>query len=207
MRHPLLKLDYGPLWERGIVHGPLAIPVGLMVVGTLVSAYGAEKQGQAQQSAYNFGAASARQAAGEQSAAGSANALAENRKTQLELSANAAAAAGSGVNPGFGSPLTNTGQIAKYGTYNQLMAMYDSQTQATALENQARGLNFAGANAAQAGKWGATESLIGGANTLYGKYGGGAASPSGPGGAYLAPGADINPAGGLMGGGYAGGYG
>lgn len=142
-----------------------------MIVGTLVSAVGAFQQKQSESQSYAYSAASARQAAGETSAAGTAASMEENRKTQLALSANTAAAAGAGVNPAFGSPLSNAGKIAKFGTYNQLMAMYDANVQATGLKNEAGGYDFASKQAKAAAPWAAASTLISGGESLYGKYG------------------------------------
>lgn len=142
-----------------------------MIGGTLVSAMGQAQAGQSQQAGYQYEAASARQAAGEAEAAGSASAQQQARKTAIIQSDAAASAAGSGVNPGFGSPVINTGRIAKWGTYNQLMAMYDAQVQSTGLKNQAGADEFSGQEAASAGQTKAFGTLISGADTLYGKYG------------------------------------
>lgn len=147
------------------------LPVALMVGGTLVSAMGQAQAGQSQQAGYQYEAASARQAAGEATAAGSSASMEQARKTAIVQSNATASAAASGTNPGFGSALTNTGRIAKWGTYNGLMAMYDSQVQATGLKNQAGADEFSGQEAAQAGQTKAIGTLISGADTLYGKYG------------------------------------
>lgn len=148
-----------------------AIAPVLMIAGTLVSAVGQYQAGQSQQAGYQYEAASARQAAGEATAAGSAAAEQQARKTAIVQSDATSAAAASGTNPGFGSALTNTGRIAKFGTYNGLMAMYDAQVNATGLKNQAGADEFSGQQAASAGTTKAFGTLISGADTLFSKYG------------------------------------
>lgn len=123
---------------------PIAAPV--MAVGTLVSAMGAMNAGQS-------------------------NAAQEYRKTQLALSSNTARAAASGVNPGFGSPVANAGKIAKWGTYNQLMDIYNGKTQATGLQDQAQADIYGGQQAASAGMWGAGGTLLSGGASLLKAYG------------------------------------
>lgn len=147
------------------------IAPALMIAGTLVSAVGQYQQSQSQAASYAYSAASARQNALEASAAGSVAAGDEARKTAYALSDTAARAAGSGVNPGFGSPVAQSGRIAKFGTFNQLMAMYDANVQSTGLQNEAGGLDFAASQARAAAPYKVAGTLISGGDTLYSKYG------------------------------------
>lgn len=148
---------------------PVAAP--LMVAGTLVSAFGSMNAGKSQQQAADYSAAVAQQDAEEATAAGTSNVAQTYRKTQLALESNTARAAASGVNPGFGSPVTNAGNIAKWGTYNQLMDMYNAKSQAQGLNTQAQADIYGGQQAADAGMWNAAGSIIGGATSLAAKYG------------------------------------
>ena len=154
--------DFGVLEIAGI-----AAAVG----GTIISAVGASNAGKAQQDAANYSAEVANQAAANQAAAGSSAAMEADRKKQLALQENTAKAAAAGVDPGFGSPLANTGKIAKWGTYNQLLDIYNGSSAAQGLAAQAQGDIYGGQQAAAAGQWNAAGSIIGGVSSLASKYG------------------------------------
>ncbi len=148
---------------------PVAAP--LMAVGTLVSAFGSMNAGKSQQQAADYSAAVASQEAELAVAAGTSNVAQQYRKTQLGLESNTAKAAASGVNPGFGSPVANAGNIAKWGTYNAMMDMFNAKSQAQGLKTQAQADIYGGQQAESAGMWNAAGSIIGGATSLASKYG------------------------------------
>ncbi len=164
---------------------PVAAP--LMAVGTLVSAFGSMNAGKSQQQAADYSAQVAEGEAEQAVATGTSNVAQQYRKTQLNLSENTAKAAASGVNPGFGSPVANAGNIAKWGTYNAMMDMFNAKSQAQGLRTQAAADRYGGQQAADAGMWNAAGTIIGGATSLASKYGDFSSSSTPPVGTVIGP--------------------
>lgn len=64
------------------------------------------------------------------------------QRTRLAISTSRATSAGSGVDAGVGSAVTNQGELAKRGSYNALMDMFNGESARTALQNRAAGIRF-----------------------------------------------------------------
>jgi hypothetical protein len=73
-------------------------------------------------------------------------------KARLASATAIARAAASGVAPDVGSPLNNTGEIAERGSYQALMDMFDGQSAASGIRNQAAGVRYSGQIADLEGK-------------------------------------------------------
>lgn len=82
------------------------------------------------------------QNAGQSLAAAQRKALDTKLKTDLTMSSAVARGAASGVNAGYGSSLNNTGELAQRGSYEALMDMFNGQSTASGLRNQAAGVRY-----------------------------------------------------------------
>lgn len=153
--------------------GATAIGTGVSAMGTLAGGNAAAQAGQMQQQATNFQAAQIDSNATQAIAAGQRQAISTTQKTDLTLGTLRANAAGSGVNAGVGSPVDVAGAIAKRGSYNAAMDMFNGESTATGLQNQAAGIRYTGQAEAIGGQEQQTASELAAAGTIAGGVGSG----------------------------------
>lgn len=168
---PNLTGDYG-FARLGVVFDPLTLTVGSMAataVGGALSAsstlaggdYAAQAgvmqrqastvvaglertQAEAEENAANYQAEQVTQNASQALAAGQRQMFETQEKTRLLTSSAKARAGASGVNAGVGSAVTNTGEIAQRGSYHALLDMFNGESTASGLLNQAEGIRYSG---------------------------------------------------------------
>lgn len=121
-------------------------------LSALMGGRAAKTAGQLQQQADEFKANQAGQNAGMAIGAASVRAQDTQQKTALAESTSTARAAGSGVDAGTGSAVENVGDIAKRGSYLAQMDLYNGESQATGLLNEAKGYRYSGDIAALEGE-------------------------------------------------------
>ena len=141
---------FGP----GVVYDPATLMAGSMAAsaigggisagGSLASGSYAAKAGQAQMAGANYEAAQLDQNASQAIASSQRQMLDTQQRTNLAVSSAPARAGASGVAADTGSPLANTGAIAQRGSYQALMDMFNGQSKATGLENEAQGIRYTG---------------------------------------------------------------
>lgn len=168
---------YGIVPGRGVcVFDPATLTVGAMAgtaaggglsaMSTLAGGDYAKTAGLMQKvSAYNT-AQQLDMNAAQSFASGQRKALETTDKTRLAISSSTARAAGSGVNAGVGSPATNVGEIEQRGSYHALMDMFNGESEATGLRNQANATRFSGDVAEWEGKAKKRASQLAAAGTL-----------------------------------------
>jgi hypothetical protein len=165
----------------------------LSASGTLAGGSYAAQAGQMQQTAANYQAAQLDQNATQAIASSQRQMLDTNLKTSLAESTSTANAAANGVNAGTGSAATNVGNLAARGSYMAAMDLWNGQSKATGLENEAQGVRYSGALAAiggeeqeSASKLAALGTLAGSAGSMFSTYGKGAyPTAKGPAGTQL----------------------
>jgi hypothetical protein len=116
----------------------------LAAEGTLAAGDAALQAGVLQKASYDYEAAQDTDNASTAFAAGQRQMLADNDKTRLAISTARAAAAGNGTNVAVGSPSSIIGSIARRGSYNAAMDMFNGASAATGLRNKAAGETFSG---------------------------------------------------------------
>lgn len=151
----------------------IGISAALALAGTAVSAIGTIAAGQARQQAANYEAAQYENRAKEERAAAQQQGFEIARQKRLALSRNQAVAAASGFSSTDASSLDLIGEIESYGTWQEQLAQYGGDARAEALKAQAQGSRMTGRAAATGSFIDAASTLIGGASTFFGKYGGG----------------------------------
>ncbi len=164
----------------GGMMGLSAIGTGLSASGTIAGGNAAAAAGQMQQQAANFQAAQDEENATQAFASGQRQMLADQDKTRLALSTVRATAAGNGTDAGVGSPATIAGSIARRGSFNAAMDMFNGASAETGLLNKAAGERYTGEAEAIGGQeaqgasdlaaWG---TIAGGAGSMlkgYGQY-------------------------------------
>jgi hypothetical protein len=149
---------------------PLAL--GVTAIGGLTSAAGtlaggsmAAAGGAATQQAMTNEAATA-------FASGQRKALDTTQRSNLLQSTSTARAAASGVNAGVGSPAINVGNIAKRGSYESLMDMFNGQSQHDSLLYQGQLADWEGKEKQDASYLSAAGTLAGSAGSMLSTYGG-----------------------------------
>lgn len=135
------------------------LTAGLMVaggatgaLGTLAGGSAAKQAGLMQQQADEFRAKQAEQNASLAIAGGQVKAADTTLKANAAESTSTARAAASGVDAGSGSAATNVGEIAKRGSYLASMDLFNGESQATGLLNEAKGFRYSGDIAALSGE-------------------------------------------------------
>lgn len=182
------QLDYG-IAADGAVFGP-ALMVGslaataaggaLSASSTLAGGDYAEAAGQAQKKGA-YAQADQLDANASQSIAASQRKMLDTRqRAKLLESTSIAKAAGSGVDAGTGSALTNTQEIAERGSYQALMDLFNGKSEATGLQNQAKSVRYSGdlaeiegkakKNQAKLSALGTLASTAGSLMSTYGKF-------------------------------------
>jgi hypothetical protein len=151
----------------------LTVAGGAMsAAGTLAGGAAAAQSGKAQQQAYEFQAQQDENNAAQAFASGQRNSLDSAMKARMAISRSQAVAAGSGVNAGEGSPLTNVGEIAQRGRYQSAMDLFNGQSKQTGLLNEAAGARYSGELAKIGGEEAQEASYFTAAGTLFGSAGG-----------------------------------
>lgn len=155
-----------------------AVGSGLQAAGTIAGGNAAAQAGAMQQQAMNYQAAQDQENAGQSFAAGQRQMLAEQDKTRLAISSVRAAASGNGTNAGVGSPATIAGLIARRGSYNAAMDMFNGASASTGLLNKAKGEIYTGQadliggqEAQSASQLAAAGTIAGGAGSMFKTYG------------------------------------
>lgn len=121
-----------------------AVGAGVSASGTLASGNYARQAGLMQQQGANYQAAQLESNAAQSFASGQRTALDTAERTRLAISSSTARAGASGVDAGVGSPVTNAGDLAQRGSYRALMDMFNGESAATGLRNQAAGVRYTG---------------------------------------------------------------
>jgi hypothetical protein len=157
-----------------------AISAVLGVVGSLVSAAGTMAAGKAQQQAAEYEAKQLEIKGMEERAAAQREGQEHEKKTDLALSSLQARGATGGFSATDPTALAIGDEIAKYGTYQQQLAMYGGESRQAGLEAQAEGRRMEGRAARQGAKYAALGTIIGGVGgafkTMSGAGGTGGAS-------------------------------
>lgn len=164
-----------------------AAAVPLMIGGTLLQYSGyrqagraARIAGQRQRQAAEFEAEQLEIQSGQSIAAAQRRMLEERRQARLAQSRAQAVAAASGGGASDITVVNLISRIAAEGAYKEEIALYEGMDRSRQLRMAAKSKRFEGASAEQAGAFRqsaydtmALGSLVGGAGSLFGKYGGG----------------------------------
>jgi hypothetical protein len=121
--------------------------------GQIAAGNAALQAGQMQQAAYNYEAQEDTENASQAFAGGQRQMLADQDKTRLAIST-------AGTNAGVGSASVIQGQIAKRGSYNAAMDMFNGESAETGLLNKAAGETYSGEAALIGGEEAQTASQI-----------------------------------------------
>lgn len=143
----------------------------LALAGTAISGLAQLSAGQQASSAGSYNSTITKQAANNAAAAGEANAVQEDMKTNLLLSRNRAAAAAGGGSASDPSVVNNAEQIAGQGEYNTLTDLYNGTSKEQSLNEQANLEQYEGQSAATTDYIKAGASVLNGASSLYSRYG------------------------------------
>jgi hypothetical protein len=142
------------------------VAAGTAAAGTVVSAVGAIRQGQAAAGAANYNAQLAEQNAQIATAQGEAAAQAQQRDSQRNIGRALAAYGASGVQTDTGSPTDVLADSARGAALDNLNIKYNAKLRAMGLQAQA-GLDRANAsNSETAGYLNATSSILSGASKV-----------------------------------------
>ena len=149
----------------------LAIP--LMIAGTVMSAAGQLRQGQAEKQVADYNATVLRTAAGQERAGSQREA--QDTRRQLDIAQSnllaAASAGGGGADAGVQDI---AGDLEREGELRAQMKLFEGEDRARGLESKANLTQYEGKLAKTAAQTKAFSSLLSGAGqTLFGKYGGG----------------------------------
>lgn len=162
--------------------GPVGMILGgVQLMGTVMQANSQADQGKAQQQEYNYVATEQREQANQEAAASERTAQQSDLQTkyvQSKLQAGAAASGGTATDPSIEA---NAEQIAGQGRLKTLTDIYQGQSAASSLNNQANLSVYQGDLANQAGQNKMFGTLFSGASSLYSRYGspfGGSANDS-----------------------------
>ena len=152
-----------------------AVGGALSASGTLAGGSYAAQAGQMQETAANYQAAQLDQNASQAIASSQRQMLDTNLKTSLAESTSTANAAANGVNAGTGSAATNVGNLAARGRYQSAMDLFNGESTATGLENQAQGVRYTGQMEEIGGEEQQSASKLAALGTLAGSVGTGLA--------------------------------
>jgi len=122
-----------------------AVGGGFSAMSTLAGGGMAKAAGIAQRTEANYQAAQLNENASQEIAGAQRQAIDAAQRTRLAISTATARAGASGAAPDVGSAVGNTGQLAQRGSYQALMDMFNGQSKASGLENQAAGIRYTGA--------------------------------------------------------------
>jgi hypothetical protein len=154
----------------------LAVIGGIVsAVGTIASARASAAAGAQQQAQMEFKAKQEDQAAQQSRAASQREAIDQGKKTALTMSTLQARSAGDGGTSTDATPIALGESIAGQGEYNELGAMFRGEDRARGLEMQADGDRASGKAAADGAKASAFGTILSGAGSMFGKFGGSSA--------------------------------
>lgn len=159
----------GARYRDPMTMGAMAVTAAgsaLSAAGTLASGNAAAQAGGMQQQAAYYQAAQTDANAAQAFASGQRTMLETQRKTNLTMSAARARGAASGVDVSTGSPASNIGAIAQRGSYQALMDMFNGESTATGLRNQAVGERWSGDAAEWEGETKQSASKLAAAGTI-----------------------------------------
>lgn len=128
------------------------IGAGISAIGTLAGGANAAALGQSQQNAYNYQAAQLQENASSAIGASQRTMLDTQENTRLAEGTVTADAAGGGFTAGVGSPGAIAGSIAKRGSFQAAMNLFQGENQSTGMLNQAQGDVMSGQIAAEGGE-------------------------------------------------------
>lgn len=143
----------GGLWGRAAFDpatmlaasaGSQVVGGGLSAMATLAGGNSAKQAGQLQQQADEFKAKQAEQNAGMAIAGAQVKMFDTQLRTAQAISTSTARAGASGVDAGTGSAVENVGQLAKRGSYLASLDLYNGESTATGLLNEAKGYRYSG---------------------------------------------------------------
>lgn len=164
-----------------VVYDPVtltAVSIGATMAGGAISAAGtlaggsfAKTAGQMQKASADYQADQLEQNATQAIASGQRTMLDTQEKARLATSSLKARAGASGVDAGVGSPLADEGEIAQRGSYHALMDMFNGESTATGLRNQAKGVRYTGELDEMGGDEAKEASYFSAAGTLAGSAG------------------------------------
>lgn len=129
--------DFDPATLTAASLAATAVGGGLTAAGTLAGGSYAKQ-------AADLQATQLRMNAAQSIASGQRQMLDTQEKTRLAESTTVARAAASGVNAGVGSPATDVGNLAERGEYHALMDLFNGESAATGMENQAAAARWTG---------------------------------------------------------------
>lgn len=148
------------------------LTAGLTMAGGAIQAGGTLAGGAAARQSAEFQAEEAENNAAQAFASSQRTALDTALKAKMAISRSTALAAGGGVNAGEGSPVTNAGEIAKRGSYEAATDLFNGQSKATGLLNEAAGLRYSGKAAEEGADLAALGTLAGSAGGAFKNYAG-----------------------------------
>lgn len=143
----------------------------LTAIGTVVSAVGTIAAGQARMRAAEFEAKQLENQAEEERAAAQQQGFEIARQKRLAISRNVAVAAASGFSADDASTQDLLGEIEAYGTWQEQIANYGGESRAAGLRAQAKGARMTGRAGVTASYFDAASTIIGGATSMFEKYG------------------------------------
>jgi hypothetical protein len=179
------QLDYG-LAAAGTCFDPLTLTAGtltglskgatgaggaLSAASTIAGGNFAAQAGQMQKTASYAKATQLEQNAGQAIASSQRQMFDTQQRTRLAMSTARARGASAGVDVGVGSPAANQGELAGRGSYQALMDMFNGQSAATGLDNQANAARYEGDVAEIEGEAKQSASYLAAAGTLAGTAG------------------------------------
>ena len=174
-RHRSQAADLGLSDHRARHYDGGASVVGIIaaaaaVAGTAVSTYGAISSGQAQSAAANYNAQEA--AIQAQQARDAAKVDAQNQEivANRAQATTRARAAGSGIDPSYGSPLLTVMDNARQASMEHSRILYGGEVRAAGLESGAALDRFQGSQYARAGYLGAGINLLSGIARVGSQY-------------------------------------
>ncbi len=150
---------------------PFTISMGLTAVAGAIGAGATIAGGNAAKQASQYTATQLRQNASTEIGAAQRSAIDDKLKASMIASEVTARAAASGVNAGFGSPVTDVGEIKQRGEYNSLMDLWRGQNAATGDINKAKAAEFEGEAAQDASYLNAAATIAGAGASMYKTYG------------------------------------
>lgn len=145
--------------------------MALTGIGGVISAISTIAGGSAANASAQYTATQLRQNASTEIGAAQRGALDDKLKASMVASEATARAAASGVNAGFGSPVTNVGEIAKRGEYNSLMSLWKGENAATGDLNKAKAVEYEGEAAEDASYLNAASTIAAAGGSMFKTYG------------------------------------
>jgi hypothetical protein len=157
---------FDPLTLTAVSMGATAVGGLVTGAGTIAGGNAAAAAGQMQQASANNTALQEDENASQALASGQRKMFDTQQRTRLAISTNTAEAGASGVDAGVGSPATNAGALAKRGSYNAAMDMFNGASTSTGLLNQAAATRYSGTAAAIGGQEAQDASYLTAAGTI-----------------------------------------